>query len=40
MLPTWPALGALGITFVWAVVAFAVGYVVFLRRARTFAKEV
>jgi ABC-type polysaccharide/polyol phosphate export permease len=40
MSPTWPALGTLAIAFAWAVVAFVVGYVVFLRRARTFAKEV
>jgi ABC-type polysaccharide/polyol phosphate export permease len=40
MAPTWPALGALAIAIAWAVVAFVVGYVVFLRRARTFAKEV
>ncbi|WP_052666149.1 ABC transporter permease [Nitriliruptor alkaliphilus] len=40
MLPTWPSLGTIAILLLWAVGAFAVGYTVFLRRARTFAKEV
>jgi len=38
--PAWPGPGAVAIAFGWAVVTFAAGYVVFLRRARTFAKEV
>ena len=38
--PAWPALGSVGVALVWAVVMFVVGYSVFLRRARTFAKEV
>jgi ABC-type polysaccharide/polyol phosphate export permease len=38
--PAWPALGSLGIAALWAVGALLVGYMVFLRRARTFAKEV
>jgi ABC-type polysaccharide/polyol phosphate export permease len=40
MLPTWTAPGTVGVMVVWAAVTFLVGYVVFLRRARTFAKEV
>jgi ABC-type polysaccharide/polyol phosphate export permease len=40
MLPGWPSLGMVAIMVLWAVVAFVLGYVVFLRRARTFAKEV
>ncbi len=38
--PGWPGPGTVGIALVWAVVVFAAGYLVFLRRARTFAKEV
>jgi len=38
--PTWPPLGTFGVATLFAVVVFAGGYVVFLRRARTFAKEV
>ncbi len=38
--PTWPSPHGLGIAAAWAVVAFVGGYVVFLRRARSFAKEV
>ncbi|MFA9430073.1 ABC transporter permease [Egicoccus sp. AB-alg2] len=38
--PGWPGIGALSIAALWAVGAFVVGYAVFLRRARTFAKEV
>ncbi len=40
MLPTWPSLGTVAILFGWAIGALVVGYAVFLRRARTFAKEV
>jgi ABC-type polysaccharide/polyol phosphate export permease len=40
MLPTWPSPTTIGILLLWAVGTFAVGYAVFLRRARTFAKEV
>jgi ABC-type polysaccharide/polyol phosphate export permease len=40
MLPTWTSPGTLGVMVLWAAIAFVVGYVVFLRRARTFAKEV
>jgi ABC-type polysaccharide/polyol phosphate export permease len=39
-LPGWPDLVTLGILAGWALAVFAFGYVVFLRRARTFAKEV
>jgi len=38
--PSWPSAGALGIAAAWAVAAFVLGYAVFLRRARTFAKEI
>lgn len=38
--PTWPTLVALGIVSFWAVVAFVVGYALFQRRSRTFAKEI
>jgi ABC-type polysaccharide/polyol phosphate export permease len=38
--PTWPSLSIIAILVAWAAAAFLVGYVVFLRRARTFAKEV
>jgi ABC-type polysaccharide/polyol phosphate export permease len=38
--PTWPTLGGLGVLFLLAVGMFTLGYVVFLRRSRTFAKEV
>ncbi len=38
--PGWPEPVALAIAAGWAVAAFIVGYVVFLRRSRTFAKEV
>ena len=38
--PAWPSATAALITAGWAVLMLLVGYVVFLRRARTFAKEV
>lgn len=38
--PAWPGIGAVGIAAAWALVTFVLGYWVFLRRARTFAKEV
>ncbi|MFO7779122.1 MAG: ABC transporter permease [Nitriliruptoraceae bacterium] len=38
--PAWPSLAAVALAAGWALVAFVAGYVVFLRRARTFAKEV
>lgn len=38
--PAWPSLGAVGIAAAWALATFVLGYWVFLRRARTFAKEV
>lgn len=38
--PTWPSLSGLGLAAAWAALAFVFGYIVFLRRARTFAKEV
>jgi ABC-type polysaccharide/polyol phosphate export permease len=38
--PTWPSLLALGIGAIWAVVMFVVGYALFLRGSRTFAKEI
>jgi ABC-type polysaccharide/polyol phosphate export permease len=38
--PAWPSLTALAIATGWAIFVFIGGYVVFLRRARTFAKEV
>jgi ABC-type polysaccharide/polyol phosphate export permease len=38
--PSWPSLTALGLGLAWALVTFVGGYVVFLRRSRTFAKEV
>jgi ABC-type polysaccharide/polyol phosphate export permease len=38
--PGWPGPTVLGICALWAIAAFALGYVIFLRRARTFAKEV
>jgi ABC-type polysaccharide/polyol phosphate export permease len=38
--PTWPPLASFGIVSVWAVVAFIVGYWLFLRGSRTFAKEI
>ncbi|MEX2504648.1 MAG: ABC transporter permease [Egicoccus sp.] len=38
--PTWPGIGAVGIAAAWALATFLLGYWVFLRRARTFAKEV
>ncbi|MEX1177473.1 MAG: ABC transporter permease [Nitriliruptor sp.] len=40
LLPTWPSLGTVTVMVLWAVGALVIGYVVFLRRARTFAKEV
>jgi ABC-type polysaccharide/polyol phosphate export permease len=40
MAPAWPTPGLLAIMLGWAIAAFVVGYVVFHRRARTFAKEV
>ena len=39
-LPGWPPVSSFGIAAAWACLAFVLGYVVFLRRARTFAKEV
>jgi ABC-type polysaccharide/polyol phosphate export permease len=38
--PGWPSLASLGVAALWAIGAVVFGYVVFLRRARTFAKEV
>lgn len=38
--PTWASGRSLGLAAVWAMLSFVVGYSVFLRRARTFAKEV
>ncbi len=38
--PGWPDLATVGGAAGWAVLALVIGYVVFLRRARTFAKEV
>jgi ABC-type polysaccharide/polyol phosphate export permease len=38
--PALPDPAAFGIAALWAIAAFVFGYVVFLRRARTFAKEV
>ncbi len=38
--PTWPDLQGLAFAAAWALVVFVGGYTVFLRRARTFAKEV
>jgi ABC-type polysaccharide/polyol phosphate export permease len=38
--PQWPALSSLGIAALWALGSVVIGYIVFLRRARTFAKEV
>ena len=38
--PAWPSLAATGMASGWALVALLAGYLVFLRRARTFAKEV
>jgi len=38
--PTWPDAWGLAFSAVWALVVFVGGYIVFLRRARTFAKEV
>jgi ABC-type polysaccharide/polyol phosphate export permease len=38
--PAWPPLASLGVAALWALAAVVFGYVVFLRRARTFAKEV
>jgi ABC-type polysaccharide/polyol phosphate export permease len=38
--PGWPDPTSLAIATAWALGSFALGYVVFLRRARTFAKEV
>lgn len=38
--PTWPSVTAGALAAGWALVVFAAGYAVFLRRARTFAKEV
>ncbi len=38
--PAWPGVGAIAIALAFAVVTFVGGYLVFLRRARTFAKEV
>ncbi|MFA9445121.1 ABC transporter permease [Egicoccus sp. AB-alg6-2] len=38
--PAWPSVSAIGIAALWALGAFVFGYAVFLRRARTFAKEV
>jgi ABC-type polysaccharide/polyol phosphate export permease len=39
-LPAWPSLGLLAVLVAWALASLVVGYVVFVRRARTFAKEV
>jgi ABC-type polysaccharide/polyol phosphate export permease len=38
--PSWPSIASLGVAALWALGAVVFGYVVFLRRARTFAKEV
>jgi len=38
--PAWPNLVATGVATGWALLAFVLGYLVFLRRSRTFAKEV
>jgi ABC-type polysaccharide/polyol phosphate export permease len=38
--PTWPPVTTFGMAALFAVLTFIGGYVVFLRRARTFAKEV
>jgi ABC-type polysaccharide/polyol phosphate export permease len=38
--PAWPSLPTLGLAVGWALLVFVGGYVVFLRRSRTFAKEV
>jgi len=38
--PTWPPLVTFGVATLFALLAFVGGYLVFLRRARTFAKEV
>ncbi len=38
--PAWPAATAALVAAGWAVAAFVAGYAIFLRRARTFAKEV
>jgi ABC-type polysaccharide/polyol phosphate export permease len=38
--PTWPTSGSLALATGWALASFAIGYVVFLRRSRSFAKEV
>ncbi|MEX2549134.1 MAG: ABC transporter permease [Nitriliruptoraceae bacterium] len=38
--PTWPDVASTLVAAGWAALMFLVGYVVFLRRARTFAKEV
>jgi ABC-type polysaccharide/polyol phosphate export permease len=38
--PTWPGGGPLALAAVWALASFTVGYMVFLRRSRSFAKEV
>lgn len=38
--PGWPSLTSLGVAAGWAVVTFLLGYAVFLRRSRSFAKEV
>jgi ABC-type polysaccharide/polyol phosphate export permease len=39
-MPTWPGLGTIAAMAAWAAAAAVIGYLVFLRRARTFAKEV
>ncbi len=39
-LPSWPSAASFGMAAGWAFFAFVAGYVVFLRRSRTFAKEV
>ncbi len=39
-MPTWPPLVSLGIVAVWAVAVFVIGYALFLRGSRTFAKEI
>ncbi|MEX2325022.1 MAG: ABC transporter permease [Nitriliruptoraceae bacterium] len=38
--PTWASASAVAMAAIWAVISFAGGYIVFLRRSRSFAKEV
>lgn len=38
--PTWPSLATLGLAAFWAVVSITIGYIVFVRRAHSFAKEI